>query len=120
VFVPGEDHTEELETVTQRLTSLDRAFAAGAYDSDAGVKEYADIRKALNERREALAAMPSVPSRWEDEPTGETWEDVLGSASDEEMGDRMREGGISAVLRNESAQIDSRVSVEWSGLSGSL
>lgn len=113
VYVPGEDHTEELATVVERLSALDRAFTNGAYDGPTGERDYVGIRRALSARRATLDALPNVPSSWRDEATGETWAQRMDGLDDLAMGDALRDAGIAAVLRPASDGFSERVSVEW-------
>ncbi|MFF7588642.1 recombinase family protein [Kitasatospora purpeofusca] len=75
-FIPGEDHTEELETVIRAMEEVREEKDLGAYDYPGGSEEYKERITALAVRRKVLAAMPHRPSEWVEEDTDRTYGDV--------------------------------------------
>ena len=69
-FIPGSDHTAELENVEHALDNLQA-------ESDRGLvrdrERYLNRLSALLAQHEKLAALPSEPDRWEERPSGKTW-----------------------------------------------
>lgn len=76
VFVPGEDHTRELEHVNKALAGIRDERDMGAYDYNGGDEEYKERLTALVAQRKILEALPQREDAWVDELTGETYEDA--------------------------------------------
>jgi hypothetical protein len=74
VWVPGTDHTRELEEVRKRIARIRDNYEAGAYDDNP--EEYKERLHALRARRDELAAEPVTEGHWTERPTGETFEDL--------------------------------------------
>lgn len=73
VFVPGEDHTAELQLVIEAMDGLFDQFEEKAFDFPGGDKIFKDRMVRLGERRAELEALPQRADTWIDEPTGETY-----------------------------------------------
>lgn len=71
VFVPGEDYAEELEQVKRAIRTLRDDRDAGLFTSKDDEDDYRQRMAALVARRDKLAALPSRPGGWKEEPTGE-------------------------------------------------
>lgn len=76
VFVPGEDHTEELEQVRLTIDRLRRESDAGLVVTADDERVYLERMKALIGRRERLEAVPRRASGWITEETGETYREA--------------------------------------------
>ncbi|WP_194282976.1 recombinase family protein [Saccharothrix syringae] len=72
-FVPGEDHTAELDAVVKAMAEVREEKDLGLYDYPGGTEEYKGRLSALAAQRKILAALPHRPARWIEEPTGETY-----------------------------------------------
>ncbi|MCY0941303.1 recombinase family protein [Streptomyces antarcticus] len=101
-FRPGVDHTQDVAEVTRALAELREDREAGLYSSELGKKEYREEYLRLEAKREALAAAPVVPDRWEEIPTGQTyahrWAEL---ASPAEKNKELREAGVKAIVHTE-------------------
>ncbi|MGW8796657.1 recombinase family protein [Streptomyces sp. NPDC055775] len=102
VFRPGVDHTQDIAEVTRALAELREDREAGLYSTEAGKKEYRQAYLRLEAKRETLAALPVLPDRWEETPTGETYRERwerLTSAADRNK--ELREAGVRAIIHKE-------------------
>jgi site-specific DNA recombinase len=72
-LVPGEDHTAALERVERNLRELEEDRMAGIYSTAYGRESYQRMSRELFRKQEELSALPQVPDRWEDVPTGQTF-----------------------------------------------
>jgi site-specific DNA recombinase len=91
-YVPGEDHTAELEQVQEAITDLERdRYERRLFSGEAGAQRYAAMMTKLESRAEALRAQPVVPARQEMVLSGdlfaERWESLQ---SDHERGALLR------------------------------
>ncbi|GHB00426.1 integrase [Streptomyces tendae] len=101
-FRPGVDHTADVAEVTRALAELREDREAGLYSSELGKKEYREEYLRLEAKREALAAMPVVPDRWEEIPTGQTYADKWAElSSPAEKNKELREAGVKAIVHRE-------------------
>jgi site-specific DNA recombinase len=101
-FRPGLDRTQDVAEVTRALAELREDREAGLYSSELGKKEYREEYLRLEAKREALGAMPVVPDRWEEIPTGQTYADrwaELSSPADKNK--ELREAGVKAIVHRE-------------------
>jgi site-specific DNA recombinase len=73
VFVPGEDHTHELEEVNETIARLRRESDAGLVVSAEDERIYLERMKALIDRRTRLEALPARAAGWVTEETGQTY-----------------------------------------------
>ncbi|AOT24690.1 serine integrase [Mycobacterium phage Stasia] len=73
VFVPGEDHTYELEQINETIARLRRESDAGLIVSDEDEQVYLERMKSLITRRTRLEAMPLRSAGWVEETTGQTY-----------------------------------------------
>jgi site-specific DNA recombinase len=92
VFVPGEDHTAELERVKAAIERLRDDREAGDYDGDED--GYRSRMDRLRVNRDRLAAMPHRPDGWMLEDTGEKWADWWRSADEKERRDELIRAGV--------------------------
>lgn len=96
VFVPGEDHSAELEQVKAAIERLRDDREAGDYDGDeAGYRSRMDR---LRTNRDRLAAMPHRPDGWRLEDTGEKWADWWRSADERERRDELIRTGVKVYM----------------------
>lgn len=101
-FRPGVDHTADVAEVTRALAELREDREAGLYSSELGKKEYREEYLRLEAKRESLAAMPVVPDRWEEIPTGQTYADRWAElSSPAEKNKELREAGVKVVVHKE-------------------
>ncbi|MFD8844323.1 recombinase family protein [Streptomyces pseudogriseolus] len=101
-FRPGVDHTADVAEVTRALAELREDREAGLYSSELGKKEYREEYLRLEAKRESLAAMPVVPDRWEEIPTGQTYADKWAElSSPAEKNKELREAGVKAIVHRE-------------------
>ena len=73
VFVPGEDHTHELDEVNETIARLRRESDAGLVVSAEDEQIYLERMKALIDRRTKLEALPARAAGWVTEETGQTY-----------------------------------------------
>ncbi|WP_379507460.1 recombinase family protein [Nonomuraea zeae] len=78
IFVPGEDHTEELTMIESAIAGVRKEKDLGLYEGDED--SYLARLSALLQRRKALLSKPSRPSGYMYQPTGVTvaqhWESL--------------------------------------------
>jgi site-specific DNA recombinase len=94
VYIPGEDHTEELSQVKTALASVRLERDTGGYDYPGGEQEYRDRIKALADRRKKLAALPQREATWDLVPTGKTFAQVWQAADVKERRRLMKDAGL--------------------------
>ncbi|MFJ9448603.1 recombinase family protein [Kitasatospora sp. NPDC101235] len=82
-FIPGEDHTEQLNHVTQAMRDLREEKRRNLFDYPGGDDEYSEALELLVDERRRLAALPQRPSTWVDVETGETLADAWFQANQE-------------------------------------
>ncbi|UZG56247.1 recombinase family protein [Rhodococcus opacus] len=82
VFVPGEDHSHELEQVVQTIERLRRESDAGLIVSAEDERVYLERMRSLIDRRSELEQRPSRSAGWKNETTGQTYHEVWESADD--------------------------------------
>lgn len=76
VFVPGEDHSHELDRANQTIASLRADRAMGLYTTPGDEQTFRQQMKAQLAKRDALAALPIVRAGWITEETGQTYMEV--------------------------------------------
>lgn len=76
VFVPGEDHSDDLEQVNATIDRLRRESDAGLIVSADDERVYLERMKALIDRRTSLEAVPRRAARWITEDLDHTYRDV--------------------------------------------
>jgi site-specific DNA recombinase len=124
VFVPGEDHSTDLEAVQRAMSELLEDRAAGLYSSESAAATFRRMWGQLEERERALAGLNFVPDRWVEEETGETYaEHWARLETDAERNRELREAGVRVTLHREpvstpsllggSSAEGSRVSIEF-------
>ena len=85
VFVPGEDHSHELEQVNASIARLRRESDAGLVVTEDDEEDWLGRMRSLVDRRTKLEAIPSRVAGWVTEETGQTYAEVwpdAGKASD--------------------------------------
>ncbi|MFI9328758.1 recombinase family protein [Kitasatospora sp. NPDC052868] len=82
-FIPGEDHTEQLNHVAQAMKDLREERRRGLFDYPGGDDEYSEALETLVDERRRLAALPQRPAAWIDVETGETFADAWTQADQE-------------------------------------
>lgn len=73
VFVPGEDHSAELEQVNGTIERLRLESDAGLLTTPEDERLWLERMKAQVAKRDALAATPSRTAGWVTEETGQTY-----------------------------------------------
>jgi DNA invertase Pin-like site-specific DNA recombinase len=81
-FVPGSNTGKELADIETALEELRADRAAGLYRSERGTAEFREMYASLEDRREALAALPSQPDYWAFVSTGVTYRQRWEAAED--------------------------------------
>lgn len=84
VFVPGEDHTKELEQVKKALSDIRSEFDLGLYDYKGGDEEYKERVTNLVAQRKILEELPQREDGWYEEETGETYAEAYKRAGTDE------------------------------------
>jgi DNA invertase Pin-like site-specific DNA recombinase len=95
VFVPGEDHSAELEQVNATIDRLRLESDAGLLTTVDDERQWLERMTAQVSKRDRLASMPSRAAGWMAEDTGQTKREVWTAASE---GDR-RQLYLDAGLR---------------------
>lgn len=110
-FIPGSDHTAELEEVRDRIADLrDARYVRGEFTSRDDVEVYDRIMSGLLADRDRLEAIPHQPSGWVLEPTGETYADVWERTEDwHERGQLMREANLRLELTTANGYLEGRL-----------
>ncbi|MUL85044.1 MULTISPECIES: recombinase family protein [unclassified Mycolicibacterium] len=85
VFVPGEDHSAELEQVNATIDRLRREADMGVLTTPEDEQVYFERLKAQTAKRDQLVAMPSRAAGWITESTGETYEEVWDTADHRQL-----------------------------------
>ena len=98
VFVPGEDHSHELEQVRATIDRLRRESDAGLVVSEEDERVYLERMRSLIERRSKLEAMPTRQAGWITEETGQTYREVWPTASAEERHKLLVDHGVKFIL----------------------
>jgi DNA invertase Pin-like site-specific DNA recombinase len=104
VFVPGEDHSHELEDVNATIARLRREQDAGLVRTEEDERVWTQRMAAQLDRRDRLEAMPRRAAGWVTEETDQTYAEAWG----EEGRDRRKlltEAGIRLELNTKSARI---------------
>ena len=104
VFVPGEDHSHELEDVKATIDRLRREQDAGLVRTEEDERVWTQRMTAQLDRRDKLEAMPRRVAGWVTEETDQTY----GEAWAEEGRDRRKllvDAGIRLELNTKSARI---------------
>jgi DNA invertase Pin-like site-specific DNA recombinase len=76
VWIPGEDHSEELEQVKAAMGKVRDERDAGLYDYDGGDGEYQSRMARLVQRRKHLESLPQREPTWDYVATGKTFAQV--------------------------------------------
>lgn len=97
VFVPGEDHSAELERVRATITRLRKESDMGLIVGEDDEAEYLTRMESLVERRTTLEQLPSRPSGWERRGTGQTYREVW-DAPDTDRRELLIRSGIKLVI----------------------
>lgn len=109
VFVPGEDHSEELKQVEDAIKMTRREFDAGLYEGDD--ESYLSRMTSLQNRRKALLAKPSRPSGYEFRPTGKTVAEHWASLTQEEKNALLIKMGVQLRYKNVNRTLS--VDIDW-------
>ncbi|MGI5245472.1 recombinase family protein [Dactylosporangium sp. CA-139066] len=97
VYVPGEDHTAELEDVKKRTKSLrDARYVRGEFDGEED--EWDALMSALRARRIELEALPQRAGAWTYVPEERTYGAVWQASDPEARGDLLKRSGIKVWL----------------------
>lgn len=98
VFVPGEDHSPELEQVLDTIDRLRREADAGLVVTADDEQTYHARMRRLIARRTELERLPSRPAGWVTETTGELYRDVWPGLTDSGRRDLLVDRGIKFVV----------------------
>lgn len=101
-FVPGEDHTAELEAVIKAMNDIREEKDQGLYDYPGGNDEYKERIASLVSQRQTLAALPHRPAKWIEEPTGETYTQAYFRMTPEERRTLLMGADVRFYVRPES------------------
>lgn len=103
-FIPGEDHSAELEVVVKAMNDIRQEKDQGLYDYPGGNDEYRERIGSLVSQRQTLAALPHRPSKWIEEPTGETYTQAYFRMTHDERRTLLMGADVKFYVRPESAQ----------------
>jgi hypothetical protein len=95
VFVPGEDHSQELEQVNATIARLRRESDAGLIVSAEDERIYVERMRSLIDRRTKLEATPARAAGWVTEETGQTYREVWDDSDHRQL---LVDAGIQFVL----------------------
>jgi DNA invertase Pin-like site-specific DNA recombinase len=95
VFVPGEDHSHELEQVNGTIARLRRESDAGLVVSAEDERIYLERMRSLIDRRTKLEATPARAAGWITEKTGQTYREVWDESDHRQL---LVDAGIQFVL----------------------
>ncbi|WP_176611775.1 recombinase family protein [Actinomadura sp. WMMB 499] len=95
VFVPGEDHTETLETAQAAYEELTQQLTITR--SASGRAKLMEQLTALDERIADLEELPNRPSTWRYEGTGQTYAQLWTTLNDAERGAMLRDAGVKVM-----------------------
>ena len=98
VFVPGEDHSAELEQVNRTIEQLRMESDAGLLTTDEDQRVWLQRMRAQVAKRDQLAAMPSRSAGWVEEETGQTKADAWKAADDGQRRQLYLDAGLRYVL----------------------
>lgn len=97
-FVPGEDHSHELQQVKETISRLRRESDAGLVVSADDEQIYLERMKSLITRRTALEEVPRRSAGWVDVTTDETYAEAWPESDHRQL---IIDAGIRFVLRGE-------------------
>lgn len=97
VFVPGEDHTEALETAQAAYDDLTQQLTITK--SASGRKRITEQLTTLDSRIAELETLPNRPAAWRYEGTGQTYAELWKTLGDSERGANLREAGVRVMVR---------------------
>jgi site-specific DNA recombinase len=95
VFVPGEDHSHELDQVNESIARLRRESDAGLVVTEDDEQTYLHRMRALIDRRTKLEETPARASGWVTETTGQTYREVWADSDHRQL---LIDRGIRFVL----------------------
>ncbi|ORB67694.1 recombinase family protein [Mycolicibacterium tusciae] len=98
VFVPGEDHSTELEQVNATIDRLRMESDAGLLTTPEDERQWLERMKAQVAKRDQLAAMPSRAAGWESEETGQTKREAWLAGDEAERRQLLLDAGVRYVL----------------------
>ncbi|WP_170160807.1 recombinase family protein [Nocardia puris] len=99
-FIPGEDHTDELQAVDRAMTGIRDERDTGLYDYEGGHDEYMERLTALVEKRKILQSLPHREAQYIDEPTGETYAQAYERMDQEERRTLLLNAGIRLYIHS--------------------
>jgi site-specific DNA recombinase len=99
-FIPGEDHTDELDAVARAMTSIRDEQDLGFYDYEGGQDDYRERLAALVEKRKLLQSLPHREAQYIEEPTGETYADAYQRMNPEERRGLLLKAGIRLYIHS--------------------
>ncbi|KLI04082.1 MULTISPECIES: recombinase family protein [Mycolicibacterium] len=98
VFVPGEDHSAELEQVKATIDRLRMESDAGLLTTDEDQRQWLERLKAQTAKRDQLAVMPARAAGWTTEETGQTKAEAWKAADESERRQLYLDAGLRYVL----------------------
>ncbi len=101
-FVPGEDHTAELERVNQIINALREDREMGLIVGEADEERYRTQMRSLLDQRTALEQMPQRKAGWITVEGEETYADLWARSSTEERRRLLVDAGVKVHLRGKN------------------
>ncbi|GGM39666.1 recombinase family protein [Longimycelium tulufanense] len=103
IFIPGEDHTEELSKVKASIARLERESDMGLIRTQEDEERHFERMKALVDRRTALEALPQREAAWEYRKTGQTYGDAWRAAENDVVARRklLVDAGVRFVIHGQ-------------------
>lgn len=97
VFVPGEDHSDELEDVNATIARLRGESDAGLIVSDDDERVYLARMRSQIDRRTKLEALPTRQAGWVTETTDQTYHEVWADSDHRQL---LIDKGVRFVLNS--------------------
>lgn len=95
VFVPGEDHSSELDQANATIERLRMESDAGLLTTPDDERQWLERMRVQVAKRDQLAATPSRAAGWVTETTGQTYAEVWDSADRRQL---LIDAGVRFVL----------------------
>lgn len=99
VFVPGEDHSAELDQANATIDRLRMESDAGLLTTDEDQRVWLERMRVQVSKRDRLASMPSRPAGWMTEETGQTKREAWMTATEDERRQLYLDAGMRYVQR---------------------
>jgi hypothetical protein len=97
VYIPGEDHTAELDDVKSRIAALREArYVKGEFDGDE--EEWTALMAALRAKRQELEGLPQRKGGWQWREGDQTYAELWTSRDEQGRGELLKGSGITVKL----------------------